>query len=140
VRRATILLYMRVLLSTRAVNEQLEENERERKKEKKERKKEKKKKRKSFFYMPTPLPRLVCPVFSGTIKEKKTRERKRNKKIDESTKKKKEEKRAGVNVCVVWLLSSFCYVYGVSFFFFYKNIFVSEREKGRKSRIIKSVV
>jgi hypothetical protein len=49
VRRATILLYMRVLLSTRAVNEQLEENERERKKEKNERKKEKKK-RKSFFF------------------------------------------------------------------------------------------
>jgi len=45
-RRTTILLYVLVLLSTRAANEQPEENERERKKEKeKEKEKESKKRR-----------------------------------------------------------------------------------------------
>jgi hypothetical protein len=74
-RRATILLYGLVLLSTRAVNEQSEENERKRKKERereRERIKEKmKNKRKSFFYMPTPPTRLACSVFSETRKKKK---------------------------------------------------------------------
>jgi hypothetical protein len=49
-RRAIILLYMRVLLSTRAVNEQLKETRaREREKEREKERIEEKKKRKSFF-------------------------------------------------------------------------------------------
>jgi hypothetical protein len=49
-RRATILLYVLVLLSTRAANEQPEENERERKKEKeKESKKRRRTRERAFF-------------------------------------------------------------------------------------------
>ncbi len=66
---------MRVLLSTRAVNEQLEANEREREKEREKERKEgrrrRKRRKRAFFYMPTPPPRLVWPVLSGTRKEKK---------------------------------------------------------------------
>jgi hypothetical protein len=78
-RRATILLYVLVLLSTRAVNEQSEENERERKRRRKNRRKEEEQEKELFLHANTATKvSLLCNFWDK--KEKKERARTRNNK------------------------------------------------------------